>query len=195
MRRPPPGPGATAAPRPGAVAGRPSSSVGSRRRPYRARRQRRFAAAHRPGTRSPRRADRPATATFRPRAASAHARLQAADCAPPTGAPGRMLQALRARGRRNCRLADKDRVSFLTMTETPGAATPTDIELDSSGRRLRFAWGDGRRSDYDWEYLRWRCPCATCSGEGEYPGELQGRTELLPDETEMIDLDLVGRYA
>lgn len=95
------------------------------------------------------------------------------------------------------------------MTETPdgaapspGAATPsasaaipTDIELDSGGRRLRFTWADGRRSDYDWEYLRWRCPCASCSGEGEYPGELQGRTELRPEETEMIDLDLVGRYA
>ena len=80
------------------------------------------------------------------------------------------------------------------MTDTPGAATPVDIELDSSGRRLRFAWADGRRSYYDWEYLRWRCPCATCSGEGEYPGELQGRTELRPEETEMIDLDLVGRY-
>jgi len=88
------------------------------------------------------------------------------------------------------------------MTDTPGAATPSpgattpaDIELDSGGRRLRFTWADGRRSDYDWEYLRWRCPCASCSGEGEYPGELQGRTELRPEETEMIDLDLVGRYA
>ena len=81
------------------------------------------------------------------------------------------------------------------MTETPGATTPTDIELDSRGRRLRFTWGDGRRSDYDWEYLRWRCPCATCSGEGEFAGELQSRTSFLPDEIEMVDLELVGRYA
>ena len=81
------------------------------------------------------------------------------------------------------------------MTETPGATTPTDIELDSGGRRLRFTWGDGRSSDYDWEFLRWRCPCAMCSGEGEYPGELQSRTSLLPDEIEMVDLELVGRYA
>ena len=63
------------------------------------------------------------------------------------------------------------------MTETTsGAATPTDIELDSGGRRLRFAWADGRQSAYDWEYLRWRCPCAECSGEGEYPGQLEGPT-------------------
>ncbi len=81
------------------------------------------------------------------------------------------------------------------MTDTPGAATPTDIEMDTSGRRMRFVWADGRRSDYDWEYLRWRCPCAACSGEGEFAGELQARTELRPDETEMVDLELVGRYA
>ena len=78
---------------------------------------------------------------------------------------------------------------------TPGATTPTDIELDTRGRRIRIIWGDGRRSDYDWEYLRWRCPCATCSGEGEFEGELQSRTELRPDEIEMVDLELVGRYA
>lgn len=81
------------------------------------------------------------------------------------------------------------------MTDSPGSATPTDIELESGQRRLRFTWADGRRSDYDWEYLRWRCPCATCSGEGEFPGELATRTELSPEETVMIDLELVGRYA
>ena len=81
------------------------------------------------------------------------------------------------------------------MTETPGAATPIDIELDTGARRLRFTWADGRQSAYEWEYLRWRCPCAECSGEGEYPGQLQDRTSLRPEEVEMIDVDLVGRYA
>ena len=81
------------------------------------------------------------------------------------------------------------------MIETPGTTTPTDIEMDTGGRRVRFAWADGRRSDYGWEYLRWRCPCATCSGEGEYPGEMKDRVSLRPDEIEMVDLELVGRYA
>jgi ATP-binding protein involved in chromosome partitioning len=81
------------------------------------------------------------------------------------------------------------------MTETSNTTTPTDIELDNGGRRVRFVWADGQRSDYDWEYLRWRCPCATCSGEGEFAGELRDRTELRADETEMVDLELVGRYA
>jgi DUF971 family protein len=78
----------------------------------------------------------------------------------------------------------------------PGpATTPVDIELDREGRRLRFAWADGRLSSYDWELLRWRCPCALCSGEGDFPGTLAGRTSLRPDETEMVDVNLVGRYA
>jgi DUF971 family protein len=81
------------------------------------------------------------------------------------------------------------------MSDAAGAATPVDIELDSRGRRLRFAWADGQKSDFDWEYLRWRCPCATCSGEGDYPGMLKDRTSLRADETEMVDVELVGRYA
>jgi DUF971 family protein len=81
------------------------------------------------------------------------------------------------------------------MNDAPGAATPTDIELERAGRRLRFVWADGRRSDYGWDYLRWRCPCATCSGEGEFPGTLKDRTSLNPDETDMVDIELVGRYA
>ena len=80
-------------------------------------------------------------------------------------------------------------------TNDPSSATPVEIELDREGRRLVFVWADGRRSHYDWEYLRWRCPCAWCSGEGEFPGALKDRTELRADETEMTDVDLVGRYA
>ncbi len=76
-----------------------------------------------------------------------------------------------------------------------GATTPVEIELDRDSRRLRFTWRDGRRSDFDWEYLRWRCPCAWCAGEGDRPGALEGRTSLTPDEMEMTDVNLVGRYA
>jgi DUF971 family protein len=81
------------------------------------------------------------------------------------------------------------------MADAIGASTPTDIELDTRGRRLRFTWADERHSDFDWEYLRWRCPCAFCSGEGEYQGALASKTSMTPDETEMIDIELVGRYA
>ena len=72
---------------------------------------------------------------------------------------------------------------------------PVEIELDRAGRRLLFSWADGRRSAYDWEYLRWRCPCAWCAGEGGRPGALEGRDSLSADETTMADVNLVGRYA
>jgi DUF971 family protein len=81
------------------------------------------------------------------------------------------------------------------MVMAGGSTTPTEIELDRAGRRVRVTWADGKRSDFDWEFLRWRCPCAWCSGEGDRPGALQNRTELRPDETEMVDIELVGRYA
>lgn len=75
------------------------------------------------------------------------------------------------------------------------ASAPTEIELDRAGKQVRFTWADGLWSDYAWEWLRWRCPCAWCSGEGGQPGTLATRTSLEPDETEMVDLNLVGRYA
>jgi DUF971 family protein len=81
------------------------------------------------------------------------------------------------------------------MNEATAASRPVEIELDRAGRRLRITWSDGLRSDFDWEYLRWQCPCAWCSGEGDRPGALQNRTELRPEETEMTDIELVGRYA
>jgi DUF971 family protein len=79
--------------------------------------------------------------------------------------------------------------------EPAGSTTPVDIELDRARGTLRVVWADGKRSAFDWEYLRWRCPCAWCSGEGDRPGALQDRTELRADETEMTDVELVGRYA
>lgn len=77
----------------------------------------------------------------------------------------------------------------------PRAWTPAGIELDRPGRRLRFQWVDGKTSSYDWEYLRWRCPCAHCQGEGDWKGELAGKMLLMASETQMADVDLVGRYA
>ena len=81
------------------------------------------------------------------------------------------------------------------MVDAQNATTPRDIEMDTAGRQLRFWWADGRASSYDWEYLRWRCPCAICQGEGGQPGMLQSRASLTPPETVMVDIELVGRYA
>ena len=164
---------------------RPSSSAGSRRRSCRARTRRRRPAGRRPSDRL--------TTSSRPAIHSqrfARRRGQPPRRAAPGGGSVRRSRRAGSALRRTGVHGACEIVGLLTMTETPGAATPTDIELDSGGRRLRFAWGDGRRSDYDWEYLRWRCPCATCSGEGEYPGRAAGPHRAAAEETEMVDLEL-----
>jgi DUF971 family protein len=82
------------------------------------------------------------------------------------------------------------------MTQpTPSPTTPTHIELDREGRRLLVRWLDAHESAFDWEYLRWRCPCAECSGEGGAPGALASLPMFKPGQTDMVDVNLTGRYA
>ena len=80
------------------------------------------------------------------------------------------------------------------MQHTPSPATPVYIELDREGRRLLVRWADEHESGFDWEYLRWRCPCAECSGEGGVPGVLQSLPMFRPGQTVMNDVNLTGRY-
>jgi len=72
---------------------------------------------------------------------------------------------------------------------------PVTIEALRAERALHVAWNDGHRSSFDSEYLRWRCPCAVCQGEGGAPGVLSFTKELQPEQIEMVDIQLVGRYA
>ena len=55
-------------------------------------------------------------------------------------------------------------------------------------------WADEHESSLDWEYLRWRCPCAECSGEGNLPGVLATLPMFRPGQTTMTDVNLTGRY-
>jgi DUF971 family protein len=80
------------------------------------------------------------------------------------------------------------------MSATPPPTTPTFIELDRDNRRLLVRWIDDHESAFDWEYLRWRCPCAECSGEGGMPGALQSLPMFRPGQTVMNDVNLTGRY-
>jgi DUF971 family protein len=77
----------------------------------------------------------------------------------------------------------------------PGSTTPVHIELNSGERALLVRWSDGHESRFDWEYLRWRCPCAECSGEGGVPGVLASLPMFQPGQTDMLDVNLTGRYA
>ena len=72
---------------------------------------------------------------------------------------------------------------------------PTAITADVDTRLLRVEWSDGHESTHDFERLRWACPCATCRGEMGRPGMLDQIDRLTPEQTELVDIQQVGRYA
>jgi DUF971 family protein len=82
----------------------------------------------------------------------------------------------------------------MSQGASPGAI-PVHIELDRAGRRLVVRWTDEHESSFNWEYLRWRCPCAECSGEGGQPGVLLSLPMFRPGQADMVDVNLTGRYA
>jgi DUF971 family protein len=73
--------------------------------------------------------------------------------------------------------------------------TPSRIHADRATRTLEIDWPDGHQTHYDFTTLRWLCPCAHCRGEAGIPGWLDSNPTLTPTQTELVDLNLVGRYA
>jgi len=69
---------------------------------------------------------------------------------------------------------------------------PREIEQVSESR-LRITWADGRTCTYDAARLRRACPCAGCVNE--WTGERVLRPESVAEEIEMLDAEIVGRYA
>lgn len=80
------------------------------------------------------------------------------------------------------------------MEEYDRPLQPVDVEVHVDRREMRVTWSDGHQGVYRFETLRWRCPCAECAGEGGAPGKLAFTTALTPQQTEMVDLRVVGRY-
>ena len=72
---------------------------------------------------------------------------------------------------------------------------PSTITADVDVRLIRIEWSDGHESVYDFDRLRWACPCATCRGEMGRPGMLDQVERLTPEQTELVDIEQVGRYA
>ncbi len=71
---------------------------------------------------------------------------------------------------------------------------PTGWTIDRERRALQLAWEDGVASEYEWEPLRRACPCASCSGEGAYRGSMTPTTPLSATQTELVEVQPVGRY-
>jgi DUF971 family protein len=78
---------------------------------------------------------------------------------------------------------------------SPPLDTPVTIHADRAAGRLDVEWADGHRTTYDAVSLRWLCPCAYCRGEAGLPGWLDSAPRLTPEQTRLVDLQLVGNYA
>jgi DUF971 family protein len=72
---------------------------------------------------------------------------------------------------------------------------PTRVHADRAASTLELEWPDGHVTRYDFETLRWLCPCAYCRGEAGIPGWLDSNPTLTPAQTQLTDLQLVGNYA
>ena len=76
---------------------------------------------------------------------------------------------------------------------------PEDLALDTNHRILQIKWMDGHVSQYDFDYLRRKCPCAECrpwihgvGPEGVAPESVLRATGDIGGPQ---DVQLVGSYA
>ncbi len=69
-----------------------------------------------------------------------------------------------------------------------------DWAIEPERRVLRVVWDDGAVSEYEWEALRRGCPCAFCSGEGSYRGNVDAATAFTAEQTTLSEVFPVGRY-
>jgi DUF971 family protein len=72
----------------------------------------------------------------------------------------------------------------------------------SKSRGIKIDWKDGHRSEYELQYLRDHCPCATCTGaHGTTPlSEIRKQEAVNPLQMykpalKMTDVEPVGNYA
>ncbi len=80
------------------------------------------------------------------------------------------------------------------MQQLPPDLVPTSYELDEDHALLHLSWSDGHESLHSYEALRRACPCAWCSGEGGFAGNMSATTPLSPEMVTLYELTMVGRY-
>lgn len=83
---------------------------------------------------------------------------------------------------------------------TSTQSAPKSIKLDAGHGALGVQWADGHFSAFPYQYLRDRCPCATCAGKAPAP-HVQPSVPPSPfpmfgvNKLKPVRAELVGRYA
>jgi DUF971 family protein len=71
---------------------------------------------------------------------------------------------------------------------------PADWRIDTERRVFQITWDDGAVAEYGWEPMRRACPCAYCSGEGSYAGNVNADTKFSETQATLVEIYPVGRY-
>ena len=72
---------------------------------------------------------------------------------------------------------------------------PEHIAISKS-KGIQIDWADGHQSNYTLDYLRARCPCASCTGaHGEKPAKGQSPFQMYQRTLRMDGVEPVGHYA
>lgn len=72
---------------------------------------------------------------------------------------------------------------------------PLRIHADRTARILTIEWVDGHLTIFDFDQLRWLCPCASCRGEAGQPGWLDTNPTLTAEQTRLVGIEPIGNYA
>lgn len=75
---------------------------------------------------------------------------------------------------------------------------PSKIKLAGENNTLRIEWSDGHVSAYPYQYLRDRCPCATCLDSkpaATAPSGALGALPMFKKALRPARAELLGRYA
>jgi DUF971 family protein len=82
----------------------------------------------------------------------------------------------------------------------PFATDPEHIAISKS-KGIKIDWKDGHRSEYGVQYLRDKCPCATCTGAHGTPARPEGSQpaaspfQMYKPALKMLGVEPVGNYA
>jgi DUF971 family protein len=78
---------------------------------------------------------------------------------------------------------------------------PEHIAISKS-KGIKIDWKDGHRSEYQLQYLRDKCPCATCTGAHgtaprpeTAPAETNNPFQMYKPKLKMLGVEPVGNYA
>ena len=73
------------------------------------------------------------------------------------------------------------------------------VEIKKEADLLAIIWDTGEKSLFEMRLLRKQCPCANCksmrTSQKENPLKVLSPQEIIPENIEIRDAEIIGRYA